>query len=152
MKTIVKSRSISAPKENVWMVLLEDEYNRAWYAEFAPGTYADTDWIIGHQVRFMNECGGGMIATVAEKRPYDLLDLVYDGMITPDGGDDLDSVEAQRWKGGRETYRLEQSGDNTQLTISADVPDEAYELMEASWESALNRISELALAVKPNQL
>ena len=62
MKTITRSRTIAAPKEAVWTVLLEDEYNRAWYAEFALGTYADTDWIIGHTVRFRNESGGGMIA------------------------------------------------------------------------------------------
>jgi len=148
MKTITRSRTIAAPKEAVWTVLLEDEYNRAWYAEFALGTYADTDWIIGHTVRFRNESGGGMIATVEEKRPYELVILVYDGIITPDGKDDLDSAEALKWKGSRETYLLAYTEEGTVLTISSDVPDESYESMNASWDAALDRISDLALAVK----
>lgn len=148
MKTITISRLITAQKETVWTVLLEDEYNRAWFAEFALGTYADTDWIIGHTVRFRNESGGGMIATVEEKRPYELLSLVYEGMITPDGKDDTDSDEALQWKGGRETYLLADTDEGTRLTISSDVPDGSYESMKASWEAAFDRISDLALAVK----
>ncbi len=43
-KKIQKSIEINAPAEKVWNVLFTDESYRIRAAEFAPGSYAETDW------------------------------------------------------------------------------------------------------------
>ncbi len=147
MKTITQTRYIVAPKETIWMVLLEDEFNRSWLAEFAPGTYFDTDWIVGHPLRLWDGSGGGRVGTIEEKRPYDRIEWVYEGLITTEGSDDLTGVEAMQCKGGSEVFALASVEDGTLLTVSSDVSDASYETMKIRWEAALDRIIELSLAV-----
>lgn len=44
MKTIKKTIDIHASGEQVWKVLIEDQYNRKWFAEFGEGSHAVGDW------------------------------------------------------------------------------------------------------------
>jgi uncharacterized protein YndB with AHSA1/START domain len=147
MKTIRKSMEISAPKEKVWVVLLEDKYNRDWYALFSEGTYAKTDWIEGHKVMFLNNSNNGIVGRIIKKRPYEELVMEYDGLVM-NGVEDYDSEFAKKTKGIRESYTLSDHNGGTLLAISCDMDDEHFEMMSRAWESALQRISELAHAAQ----
>lgn len=146
MKTIRKEIEITAPKEKVWTVLLDDTYNKDWYALFSEGTTAQSDWIEGHKITFTDKSNNGMVGTIARKKPYEKLSFVFDGLVV-NGTEDYDSEIAKQFKGAEETYRLESKGDNTILSISADMDEEMYDEMDRKWETALQRISELSHAV-----
>lgn len=145
MKTIKKEIEITAPKESVWAVLLEDSYQRDWLSHFSPGSHAVTDWIVDHRVVFQDDSGMGVFGKVKEKRPYEFLSVVYEGMLH-DGVDDTESEQAKAIKGGKETYMLTERNGNTFLAISSDMDDKYYDQMALAWESALQRISELSHA------
>ncbi len=146
MKTIKKEIEISAPKEKVWAVLLEDTYNKDWYSLFSEGTTAKTDWIEGHKVIFTDKTNNGIVGRIARKKPYEKLQFVYEGFVI-NGTEDYDSDLAKQYKGAEETYRLEGDGDKTILSVSVDMGDYMYDEMNRKWETALQRISELSHAI-----
>jgi uncharacterized protein YndB with AHSA1/START domain len=146
MKTIQKTKQINAPKEKVWNVLLEDEYNRIWMAEFMEGSHAKTDWIEGHKVRFLDNDNNGLVGRIITKRPYDAIEMEYDGEVK-NGEDDFDSEMAQAMKGSRENYYLSEKNGVTTLKIESDMGDDWYDMMSASWDKALEKIEELSISV-----
>ncbi len=148
MKTIKKSIEIAVPKERVWAVLLEDTYSRDWMSHFCPGTHAVTDWIVGHKVVFANGSGSGIAGKIKEKRPYEFLSILYDGMVV-NGKDDFESEESKTIKDTEEKYELSDrnGGSSTFLAISADTDENYFDEMSQSWEAALQRISELSHAI-----
>ena len=146
MKTIRKEIEITAPKEKVWAVLLDDTYTTDWYSLFSEGTTVKTDWIEGHKVTFTDKSNNGIFGKIARKKPYEKIEFVYEGFVI-NGTEDVDSPMAKQYNGAKETYRLESNGDSTILRISVDMDDEMYDEMSRKWETALQRISELAHAV-----
>lgn len=146
MKTIQKTKEISAPKEKVWNVLLEDEYNRIWMAEFMEGSHAKTDWIVGHKVRFMDNDNNGLVGRIITKQPYDVIEMEYDGEVK-NGVDDFDSEMAQQMKGSRENYYLSESNGVTTLKIEVDMADDWIDMMSEAWDRALVKIEELSISV-----
>jgi len=146
MKTIEKEIEITAPREKVWTVLLDDTYNKDWYSLFSEGTTAKTDWIEGHKVIFTDKSNNGIVGKIARKKPYEKLQFVYEGIVV-NGTEDYDSDLAKQYNGAEETYRLTDNNGNTILSISCDMDDTMYDEMARKWETALQRISELSHAV-----
>lgn len=143
MKKIQKTILIAAPKEKVWNVLVEDELNRLWFAEFSAGSHAVTDWIEGHKVTFSDNSDMGIVGKIAEKHPYEMLSIVYDGLYM-NGEEDFDSAEAQKVKGTFEKYFLSEVEGVTSLSIESDMPEEHFEMMSESWDRALAKIETLS--------
>ena len=144
MKTIKKTITIAAPKEKVWNVLVEDELNRLWFAEFSAGSHAITDWIEGHKVTFVDDSNKGIIGKIAEKHPYEMLSITYDGIYI-DGEEDFDSEEAQKVKGAYEKYFLTEENGTTTLSIESDMGEEYFDMMSGAWDKALEKIETLSL-------
>ncbi len=143
MQIIKKTIEIKASKEKVWDVLLQDQFNRIWYAEFSEGTYAETDWQVGSKAVFIDQSGSGLLSKVVINQPHEVLSLEHQGMIS-NGTEDYESVDAQAMKGTHETYRLTEKDGVTQLAIELDMGAEYYDFMAAAWEKALQKIKELA--------
>jgi uncharacterized protein YndB with AHSA1/START domain len=146
MMTIKKSILIPASKENVWSVLVDDPYNREWYAVFGK-TAPKTNWGQGHKVVFTDKSRNGITGKVAAKTPYEMLSIVYDGVLV-NGIEDHESELAATVKGAEETYALQEVAGQTLLTVVRDVHEEKYDSMEQAWDTALQRISELAHSQK----
>jgi len=146
MNTIKKSIEITAPKDKVWAVLLEDSYNRDWFSAFGEGLSADTDWVEGHKVAFMDKARNGIFGKVVTKLPYEKLSIMYEGLVV-NGEEDYDSENAKAVNGSEETYELSEENGNTWLSVSSDTDEKNYEWMNAAWEKALQRISELSHAI-----
>ncbi|PSR53445.1 SRPBCC domain-containing protein [Adhaeribacter arboris] len=142
---IKKNIEINAPANKIWDVLLQDEYNRIWFAEFSPGAFAETTWQEGSKVIFKDESGSGIIGTIVANQIGKLLSIKYNGIVKANV-EDYDSEEAQGVKGGREIYRLTENQDATQLDIEVDMGEEMYEMMAGAWDKALQKIKELAEA------
>lgn len=146
MKTIKKTIQIDAPKEKVWNVLLEDDYNRIWMAEFMEGSHAKTDWIVGHTVRFLDAKNSGIVGKIAAKQPYDLIEIVYDGEVK-NGEDDFESDSAKAMKGAKENYYLSEENGVTTLSIESDMDDSYADMMSVAWDKALDKIGELSISI-----
>ena len=146
MKTIQKTKMINAPKDKVWNVLLEDTYNRIWMSEFMEGSHAQTDWIVGHKVRFLDNDNNGLLGRIVTKQPYDAIEVEYEGAVA-NGEDDLDSEMAQAMKGARENYYLSEENGVTTLKIESEMGDDYFDMMSAAWDKALEKIEELSISI-----
>jgi len=145
IQTIKKSININASQEKVWPVLIQDNFNRIWFAAFSEGVIAETNWQIGTKAKFIDNKGDGIVGTVIVNRLYEVLSIEYDGLMIA-GTEDYESAEAQAVKGSRETYRLSEKEGATQLTIECDTAEEYFGMMAAAWDNALLKIKELAEA------
>jgi uncharacterized protein YndB with AHSA1/START domain len=143
MKKIEKSIVINASKEKLWEVLTLDRYTRDWYSAFSPGSYAETDWKPGSKVLFLDQRKQGMAGKIVESIPGKSLIVEYTGVVL-DGKEDLDSAEAQQYKGGQERYRLSEENGATRLDISSDMDENMFEMMSGKWEKAFERLKDLA--------
>ena len=143
LKTIAKSIMIAASKERVWSVLLDEEYTRVWYKHFSEGAHAVTDWKEGSKALFFDETGFGLISTVIENIPYQLIDLEHQGVLF-NGKEDLESDLAKGVKGAKETYHLTEITGGILLAIKSDMDESYFESMSKSWENALANLKLLA--------
>ncbi|SCY34648.1 SRPBCC family protein [Flavobacterium caeni] len=146
MKTIQKTKQINAPKEKVWNVLLEDAHNRIWMTEFMEGAHAQTDWIQGHKVRFLDNDNNGIVGTIKSKQPYDKIEMVYEGEVR-NGVDDFESEMGQAMNGSRENYYLSENNGVTTLKVEVDMGEDWYDTMSEAWDRALVKIDDLSLSV-----
>lgn len=145
-KMIEKTKEIQASKDKVWNVLLEDEYNRIWMAEFMEGSHAKTDWIVGHKVRFLDNNDNGIVGRIITKQPYDIIEMEYDGEVV-NGEDNLDSEMAQQMKGATEKYYLSEENGVTTLNVKVDMDATYYDMMSEAWDKAMDKIEELSISV-----
>jgi uncharacterized protein YndB with AHSA1/START domain len=143
MKTIKNALHINASKEKVWDVLTNDHYTRQWYAAFKEGSHAVTDWQKGSKAQFLDADGNGMEALIDESKPGELLSIEYTGLVI-NGRENFDSDMAEKYKGGREIYRLLEVKGKTRLDVEADMDESMYEMMAESWKKACKKIIELA--------
>lgn len=144
-RTINKEIDLEAPRERVWDVLTNDATYRRWTAEFAEGSYAETDWQEGSSVRFLGPDGTGLVGRITVSRRPELLDIEYTGLAGANG-DHTDGEQARPWVGTHETYRLAEIGTGTHLAVSAPMEDAYYDAMDGAWDRALARVKELAEA------
>ena len=142
-KTIRKSISAGASREDMWKVITEDEYTRAWYAEFSEGTYAATDWKEGSKVVFADSTGGGLIGRIRINKEKELLAIEYDGVLK-EGLEDYEGEDARAVKGYQEIYTLTEKNGSTLLAIECDMADKYFEFMSQAWDRALQKIKELS--------
>ncbi|WP_018478744.1 SRPBCC family protein [Pontibacter roseus] len=139
---IKKSIEIQAPSQQVWEVLVNDDLNRLWLGEFSEGSYAETGWRQGSKVVFKDKSNSGMIGRVAVSRPYEAIEVEYEGMVIA-GVEDYASEEARQVQGGRETYYLIEKDGRTRLEIESDMSEEYFDQMSLAWEKALQQIRQL---------
>ena len=141
--SIKKSVQINAEPEEIWQVLTEDRFNRAWYTDFSEGSYAETDWKEGSKVLFKDTSGRGMFSKVVESKPNEIISMEHQGVLM-DNKEVFDSEEAASWKGCRETYRISQQEGHCLFSVEQDIPGEYRDAFLSMWDKALNKIQELA--------
>ncbi|HEX8563231.1 MAG TPA: SRPBCC domain-containing protein [Flavobacterium sp.] len=142
---IEKSIRISATRDKVWDVLLQDEYNRIWFAEFSPGSHAETDWLEGSRVSFTDNSRNGITGKIVTARKGELMSIRYDGIVI-NNEPDFESDEAKQVDGAREIYTLTEFHSQTELHILCDMGADMVAMMSEAWDRALVKIKELAEA------
>ena len=143
MENLHSNTTINASPEKIWDVLWEDSNYRKWTAVFSEGSRAETDWKEGSKVLFLDGSGEGMVATIAENRPYEFMSIQHLGMLK-DGVEDLSSEEVSKWAGAFENYTLSNKGDETELGVDIDVTEDFKKYFMDTWPKALSKVKELA--------
>ena len=138
--------TIDAPREKVWSTLWDDATYRKWTAAFAEGSRAETDWKKGSKVLFLDAKNEGMVSTIAENKPNELMAINHLGTVK-NGVEDLSSPESKQWAGGYENYYLRTVDGKTELTVDMGaeaIPPEVMDLFMKAWPKALSKLKELA--------
>lgn len=142
LHTLTYSRVIRATAPHVWRTLFEKATYEEWTAAFAPGSTYEGTWSQGAEIRFLGPSGNGIASIIETLRPNEHLTLKHIGMVS-NGVVDVDSEAARSWAPSFERYTLVAEGDTTRLHVSAEVPAEHRNDMEASWPNALERLVSL---------
>lgn len=144
MNTLHFSTFINAPKQKVWETMLNDETYRDWTSIFNPsGSYYEGSWETGSTMRFLGpgENGEvqGMIAEIAEARPYDFMSIKHLGTIE---GEEEKMFETDY--GVFENYTFEEKDGGTEVRVDLDSLDEWADMFRDMWPKALERLKEIA--------
>jgi uncharacterized protein YndB with AHSA1/START domain len=147
MEILRYSVKVNAPVQDVWNTMLDDASYREWTSVFHSGSYYEGAWDQGSEIRFLgpDDDGkvGGMIATVEESRPHELISLRYTGEIV-DGTDDTTSDAANSFIGAHERYAFKEADGVTTVAVELDSEDEFVAEFNAAWPLALARLKDLA--------
>ena len=86
---------------------------------------------------------GGMVAVIAENRPYEFISIKHIGMIN-NGVEDTTSEEATKWTPAYENYTFKEKDGRTEVLVKIDIEEEYHEIFEEMWPQALQRLKELS--------
>ncbi len=131
---------IYATKEKVWDILWQDKTLRQWAGIIDTGTYMVGELKVGNKIQFISGNGYGVTSLVEKLTPGEFLLLRHHA----DTQDDGKRERAQEWTGGTESYRLNENGKTTTLTVTFDVPPELEEYFKVNYPKALDKVKELA--------
>ena len=142
MKRMSFSVAIAASRQTVWNTMLEPDSYRAWTAAFMEGSYYEGSWETGAKIRFLSPGGDGMIAEIAENRPFAFVSIRHLG-ITKDGVDDTESPAARAWTPAYENYTFTEKDGVTEVVVDVDVNERYEKMFSDAWPKALQRLKEI---------
>ena len=131
MKKLQFSTTINASPQEVWNKLWSDDSYRKWTAVFAEGSYAESDWQQGSEIRFLGPQGGGMYAIIETMIPNKEMNFKHMGEIK-DG-----VVVEQPWAGAHERYLLNEKDGATELIVEMDTTEEMGNYFSEKFPAAL---------------
>lgn len=128
--------------------MLDDRSYREWTAAFNPGSYYKGDWSKGSKILFLGPDPttgeeGGMVARIAENRPYEFISIEHFGIVQ-NGVEDTTSDFARRWAPAYENYSFKEKGGATEVLIDMDADEEQVEAFNQMWPAALQKLKEIA--------
>jgi uncharacterized protein YndB with AHSA1/START domain len=148
MKKLRYSATVNAPVQDVWTTMLDEASYREWTRVFGESSY-EGDWNQGSEIRFVGPDGdgsvGGLIATVEENRPHELISLRYIGQIV-NGEVDTTSAAAKAFIGAHERYTFSESGGSTTVDVELDSDEEYVAMFDDAWPLALEKLKEMVEA------
>ena len=133
---------INAPVQTVWQRMLSDVGYRNWTSAFCEGSYFKGSWQQGETIRFLSPSGNGMVATIAEHNPLELISIKHLGFIVA-GVDDFCSDNVTSWAPAFENYRFRPVENGTEISIEQDIAPEYEQYMQDSWPKALQKLKAL---------
>ena len=133
---------INAPVQTVWQRMLSDVGYRHWTSAFCEGSYFKGSWQQGETIRFLSPSGDGMVATIAEHIPLELISIKHLGFIVA-GVDDFSSDNVTSWAPAFENYRFRAVDGGTEISIEQDIAPEYEQYMQDSWPKALQKLKAL---------
>ncbi len=140
--------TINAPVQDVWTTMLDGASYREWTRAFGESSY-EGDWNQGSEIRFLGPDGdgslGGLIATVEENRPHELISLRYIGQIV-NGEVDTTSEAAKAFIGAHERYAFSESHGSTTVDVELDSEEEFVPMFDETWPLALVKLKEIVEA------
>jgi hypothetical protein len=134
---------IDAPRRDVWDVMLAPETFPQWTSAFMEGSYYQGSWERGEDIRFLAPDGSGMMAVIAENRPYEFVSIKHLGFIEK-GVADTESEAVRSWAPAYENYTLSDSGGSTRVEVDMDVTEEFEQHMSEAWPRALESLKEIS--------
>lgn len=133
---------IDAPKEKVWDVMLNNETYQKWTSAFAEGSHYKGSWEKGSKILFLDPKGEGMLAKIAENKPYEFISIETLGFVN-NGKEDTESEGAKAMAGSHENYTFKETGGTTQVSVDMDTSEEYKAMFEEDWPKALEKLKAL---------
>lgn len=131
---------INAPRVIVWEALWNDKNYRDWTSAFIAGSYAESDWKEGSEIKFLSPGGGGMYGLIDKKSEPEYMAFKHMGEIKAG-----EKLQPSSWAGAMETYRLNEKDGGTELMIELDMSDEDFNnYFATTWPKAIERLKQLA--------
>ncbi|MET1063369.1 MAG: hypothetical protein ABWX85_00185, partial [Arthrobacter sp.] len=123
MEKLRYSVTINAPVQDVWSTMLNKSTYQEWTDVFGSESTYEGGWNQGSEIRFLGPDGdgsvAGLIATVEENRPNELISLRYIGQVV-DGEDDTTSDAAKVFMGTHEKYAFSEAEGATTVDVELD--------------------------------
>lgn len=128
--------------------MLDDAPYREWTKAFNEGSYYKGNWSKGSKMLFLGpdpKTGqeGGMVAEIAENRPYEYVSIRHIGMIN-DGVEDTTSEEVKKWTPAYENYTFKEQNGATEVLVDMDITEEYVDMFNEMWPKALQNLKEIA--------
>lgn len=141
---------INASAQNVYETMLglkEKSSYEYWTAAFNPTSTYEGSWDTGSKILFtgIDESGkkGGMISEITSHNPASFVSIRHYGFL--DGDIEVTTgQQVEKWAGGCENYRFEQSGGITTVTVELDTIAEYLDYFNNTYPVALSRLKEIA--------
>jgi len=150
METLNFSINIHAPATKVWEILWNDTTYRQWTAPFCEGSHALSEWKEGSNVQFLTPTGEGMYSVIEKLEPNQLMSFKHIGAIKNFEYQPFDD-ESKRWSGAKEIYSLQESENNTTLTVQVDTDESFAEFFNQAFSKAIDIVRQLAEGIlKPS--
>lgn len=148
MITVQFSKTINAPVQKVWDIMLWDEWYRQRTKPFNPAwSRYEGDRSQGSKIRFLWPDPrdatkiGGMYSEIAENKPYEFISIRHLGEVNG-----TEVKEMPEWDGASENYSFSEKEGVTTVDIRLDVPEDFKEYMEETWPQALTALKDLSEA------
>lgn len=148
MEKLQFKRTINAPVQKVWDLMLGKESYKEWTEVFNPegGSFFEGSWEKGSQVEFIgpdeHEKRSGMYALIEENRPGEFLSIRHLGEIK--NGEKQPFPEEVAPNGIHENYTFREVDGKTELTVDLDTNEEWKAMFEGMWPKALDKLQEMA--------
>ena len=146
MSTVQKQHHsivIAAPAEQVYTTMIDPEAYKRWTAAFAEGSYFQGSWEKGARILFLSPTGCGMLATIAENRPFEYISIRHLGEIDANGVEDTESEKVRAWAPAHENYTFTEVDGGTEVAVEMDVVADWEEYMKETWPKALVLLKDL---------
>ena len=140
LHTLKFEERIAATPEKVWSVLWEDDTYRRWTSVFAVGSYAESDWKEGSEIRFLSPEGSGMLSVIDRRVENEL--MVFKHLKDIIKGELKDTS----WTGATESYELIRSDGDTLLVVELQSTEVPLTYFKETFPKALKLVKELSLA------
>ncbi|MEO7523668.1 MAG: SRPBCC domain-containing protein [Ferruginibacter sp.] len=143
MKNTEFKISIAGSKKKVWETMLHPTTYKEWVNAAWPGSYFESEWREGNNLRFITEDGSGTLATLIEHKPYDYSVAKHIALLLPGGTEDRDSEVAKGWIGTTERYTFEEKKDTTELKVELTINPDFEKMFNDGWPKALAKLKEI---------
>jgi uncharacterized protein YndB with AHSA1/START domain len=138
---------INAPRNIVWHALWNDTTYREWTSAFTEGSYAESDWNEGSEIRFLSPQSEGMYGIIAKKDEPSYMAFRHEGEIK-----DGKKMPVSGWSGAMETYALTEKDNGTEVLVELDITEEYAAHFENIWPKALKKLKEIAERPEAKQI
>lgn len=150
MQKLQFKKDISASAQKVYetMLGLKDKSSyEYWTATFNPTSTYEGSWDKGNKILFVgvdeNGKKGGMVSEIAENKPADFVSIRHYGFL--DGDNEITTGEqVEKWAGGHENYRFQESNGTTTVTVEMDTIEEYEDYFNEKYPVALDKLKEIS--------
>jgi len=150
MKRLKYQTTINAKARQVYNIMLGlDDITtyEHWTAEFNPTSTYEGSWDKGSKILFIgtDEEGnrGGMVSEIAENIPGQFVSIRHYGILAGDK-EITEGPEVEKWAGGFENYRFEESNGVTTIKVEVDTTNDFIDYFDATWPKAFKKLKEIA--------
>ena len=143
MNKLTFKKTIQAPKQKVWDIMLTHGTYEEWSGAGWEGSTYEGEWKQGENIRFISPSGEGTLVRIVELKPAQLIRAEHIAVLKKGGEKDRTSEAAKTWIGSKEDYFFNDINGITELTVEIFSNPEWEKMFTDGWPAALDKLKEL---------